>query len=176
MVTVYVRPCRYTYGFMNDNDYFTVSFYPEEYQKALAVMGTKSGRDINKDEASGLTVKPIGQVVTYEEAEVTIICRKIYWQDLVRDNMPEDAVERFYTENPKDIFVDRYDLTGGFEVKLAAFKKNMSVDGERKIQVISYYGLSGVGKSTVLDKIKKDYLDKDNTINKKQLNKVMRWR
>ena len=26
VVTVYVKPCRYTYGFMNDNDYFTVSF------------------------------------------------------------------------------------------------------------------------------------------------------
>ena len=79
VVTVYVKPCRYTYGFMNDNEYFTVSFYPEECRKAMAVMGTKSGRDINKDEVAGLTVKPIGQVVTYEEAEVTIICRKMLW-------------------------------------------------------------------------------------------------
>ena len=79
---------------------------PEEYQKALAVMGTKSGRDINKDEVSGLTAKPIGQVVTYEEAEVTFICRKIYWQDMVRENMPEDAVERFYTEEePHRMFI-----------------------------------------------------------------------
>ena len=106
VVTVYVKPCRYTYGFMNENEYFTVSFYPEEYQKALAVMGTKSGRDINKDEVSGLTAKPIGQVVTYEEAEVTFICRKIYWQDMVRENMPEDAVERFYTEEePHRMFI-----------------------------------------------------------------------
>ena len=72
----------------------------------MAVMGTKSGRDINKDEVSGLTVKPIGQVVTYEEAEVTIICRTIHWQDLIRENMPEDAVERFYTEEePHRMFV-----------------------------------------------------------------------
>ena len=106
ILTVYVSPARYTHSFLEKNDYFTVSFYPEEYQKALAVMGTKSGRDINKDEASGLTVKPIGQVVTYEEAEVTIICRKIYWQDLVRENMPEDAVERFYTEEePHRMFI-----------------------------------------------------------------------
>ncbi len=106
VVTVYVKPCRYTYGFMNDNEYFTVSFYPEECRKAMAVMGTKSGRDINKDEVSGLTVKPIGQVVTYEEAEVTIICRKIYWQDLVRENIPKDEVERFYTEEePHRMFI-----------------------------------------------------------------------
>jgi flavin reductase (DIM6/NTAB) family NADH-FMN oxidoreductase RutF len=106
VATVYVRTSRYTHEFMDREGYFTVSFYPEECRKAMAVMGTKSGRDINKDEASGLTIKPIGQVVTYEEAEVTIICRKIYWQDLVRENMPEDAVERFYTEEePHRMFI-----------------------------------------------------------------------
>ena len=37
---------------------------------------------------------------------MTIICRKIYWQDLVRENMPEDAVERFYTEEePHRMFI-----------------------------------------------------------------------
>ena len=37
---------------------------------------------------------------------MTIICRKIYWQDLVRENMPEDAVERFYTEDePHRMFI-----------------------------------------------------------------------
>lgn len=106
VVTVYVKPCRYTYGFMNDNEYFTVSFYPEEYKKALTIMGSKSGRDIDKDEASGLTIKPIGQVVTYEEAEVTIICRKIYWQDLVKENIPQDAIDLFYKEeDPHRMFV-----------------------------------------------------------------------
>ena len=106
VVTVYVKPCRYTFGFMNENEYFTVSFFPEEYKKALGVMGTKSGRDINKDEASGLTPKALGQCTAYEEAEVTIICRKIYWQDLVRENIPEDAVELFYTEEePHRMFV-----------------------------------------------------------------------
>ena len=106
VATVYVRTSRYTHEFMDREDYFTVSFYPEKYRKAMAVMGTKSGRDINKDEASGLTVKPIGQVVAYEEAEVTIICRKIYWQDLVRENIPKDEVERFYTEEePHRMFI-----------------------------------------------------------------------
>ena len=44
VVTVYVKPVRYTYGFMNDSEYFTVSFYPEEYRKALGIMGSQSGR------------------------------------------------------------------------------------------------------------------------------------
>lgn len=49
VVTVYVKPCRYTYKFMNDNDFFTVSFYPEDRKEALMLMGSKSGRDIDKD-------------------------------------------------------------------------------------------------------------------------------
>ena len=30
VATVYVRKSRYTHEFMDDNEYFTISFYPEE--------------------------------------------------------------------------------------------------------------------------------------------------
>ena len=29
----YVKPCRYTYQFMENNEYFTISFYDKEYKK-----------------------------------------------------------------------------------------------------------------------------------------------
>ena len=35
VATVYVKPCRYTHSFMEQNDFFTVSFYPEQYRQAL---------------------------------------------------------------------------------------------------------------------------------------------
>jgi len=106
VVTVYVKPCRYTYGFMNNNDYFTVSFYPEKYKRALGIMGSRSGRDVDKDSLSGLTVRPLEQAVTYEEAEVTILCRKIYDQGLVKERIPEEAVENFYKEEePHRMFI-----------------------------------------------------------------------
>ena len=41
VATVYVRESRYTHEFMDNNDYFTVSFYPEEYKKVLGVLGSK---------------------------------------------------------------------------------------------------------------------------------------
>ena len=53
VATVYVRTSRYTHEFMDDNEYFTVSFYPEEYRNVLSVMGSKSGRDIDKFALSG---------------------------------------------------------------------------------------------------------------------------
>ena len=39
VATVYVRQSRYTHDFMDDNDYFTISFYPEAYKKTLGNLG-----------------------------------------------------------------------------------------------------------------------------------------
>ena len=51
-------------------------------------MGSTSGRDINKDEASGLTSIAHDKVIIYEEAKMTFICKKIYFNDLHLENMP----------------------------------------------------------------------------------------
>ena len=55
--TTYVRPTRYTYEFMEDNEYFTVAFFDKEYREPLRILGTKSGRDGYKVKESGLTVE-----------------------------------------------------------------------------------------------------------------------
>ena len=34
---VFVRPQRYTYGFMEENDYFTLSFFGGDYKKELGI-------------------------------------------------------------------------------------------------------------------------------------------
>ena len=40
------------------------------------------------------------------EAELTMVCRKIYSQDLSRDTMPEKVVQTFYTrEEPHRMYV-----------------------------------------------------------------------
>ena len=70
IATVYVKPIRYTHRFMEENDYFTVSFYPEAYKKALGLLGSKSGRDCNKVALSGLTPKFLPHGVTFEEAKI----------------------------------------------------------------------------------------------------------
>ena len=48
MATIYIRPQRYTKKFLDENNYFTLSFYPEQYKDALRLCGSKSGREINK--------------------------------------------------------------------------------------------------------------------------------
>lgn len=96
VVTAYVRTSRYTHDFMDENEYFTISFYPEYMKQILGVFGSKSGRDIDKMNYEGLTAKEAGESVTFEEAELTLVCKKLFKQKLDEKNMPENIVKAFY--------------------------------------------------------------------------------
>lgn len=106
VVTVYVKPCRYTYQFMEDNDLFVVSFFDESYKNALSIMGFKSGRDVNKDELSKLTPMEYKGVTIYQEASLILICKKIYFNDLLIENIPGEAIEQHYQkEKPHRMYI-----------------------------------------------------------------------
>ena len=99
--TVYVRPNRYTYEFMEDSDFFTVSFYPATQHEALKLLGRTSGRDGDKVQAAGLHPSAMGDGVTFREARLTLLCRKLYHQDLDAAAMDAQCRERYYgPENP----------------------------------------------------------------------------
>lgn len=96
--TVYVRPSRYTYEFMEQYDSFTVSFYPEECKKALGMLGSVSGRDCDKVGKAGFDPVSFGEGVTFAQAKTTLLCRKLYAQDMDPAQVPEEIRERFYSE------------------------------------------------------------------------------
>ncbi len=98
VVTTYVRKSRYTHDFMDNNDYFTVSFYPEEYKDVLGVMGSKSGRDMDKMNDSGLTPEAVANTMTFKEAEMTLVCKKLCKQPIEAENMPEDIKNAMYAD------------------------------------------------------------------------------
>ncbi len=100
VAAVYVKPIRHTFGFLEANDFFTVSFYPSAYKQDLAILGSRSGRDGDKVALTGLTPKPLDKGMTFAQAEVTLVCRKLYWQDLLLERIPMDAREKFYVEEP----------------------------------------------------------------------------
>ncbi len=79
---IFIRPQRYTKEFVEREDYFTLSFFPEEYKKALTFCGRYSGRDYDKAKETGLTVKAFDNSVGFEESEVTVVCKKIAQQDI----------------------------------------------------------------------------------------------
>ena len=64
--TVYVRPCRYTYTFTEACDRFTVSlFEPGEQRSELKMLGTQSGREMDKMHYSGLTPMMLDGLMAY---------------------------------------------------------------------------------------------------------------
>ena len=106
VATVYVRTSRYTHEFMDREGYFTVSFYHEEYRKVLGVLGSKSGRDMDKMNGSGLTAKALQESVTFEEAEITLVCRKMFMQRLEPSNIIDPDAAKFYTgDAPHDMYI-----------------------------------------------------------------------
>jgi len=99
VATCYIRPQRYTKEFVDREEYFTLTFFGEEYRKALALCGSKSGREIDKVKECGFTVKTAACGAPYfEEAELVLVCRKRFAQDMDPANIPDDIKEKWYPE------------------------------------------------------------------------------
>ncbi len=97
VVTVYVRPSRYTFEFIEKYDNFTLSFFDENYRGSLNLCGAKSGRDINKSSEAGLTPFPAPSgSVAFEEARLVIDCLKIYSDDIDPGRFLKKSIEKSY--------------------------------------------------------------------------------
>ncbi len=99
VATIYIRENRYSYEFFEKADLFTISFYDESFKKQLAVYGTKSGRDVDKDELTNFHPLEIDGTITYEEAHTTIVCKKIYQAKLEPEFYLNDTANEFYGIN-----------------------------------------------------------------------------
>ena len=106
VITSYIRQSRLTHDYIDNNEYFTVSFYPEEYKKILGILGSKSGRDMDKMHESGLTPVACENTVTFKEAKTTFLCKKLFKQTIDTDNIPADLQEKFYpTKDDHDMYI-----------------------------------------------------------------------
>jgi flavin reductase (DIM6/NTAB) family NADH-FMN oxidoreductase RutF len=96
-----VRHSRYTFEFMEKQAYFTCSAFGEAYRDALTLCGTKSGRDLDKVAAAGLTpvALPGLEAIAFEEARMTLVCRKLFSQDLLEQSFIDQNV---FNENYPD--------------------------------------------------------------------------
>ena len=111
--TVYVKPDRYTYQVMEKSDIFTVNFIERKLLKKFAIYGTKSGKDINKEEEAGTHIKFLEKGgITFGEAVEVYVCKKMaksiidektmdpYIKELYRNN-----VKVFKTETPHVLYI-----------------------------------------------------------------------
>lgn len=107
---VFIRPERYTHGFIEQSDRLTLSFYPENLRKALQLCGSKSGRDTDKVAETGLTPCVIETgAVTFAEAEITLDCRKIFKTSMQTDNfIDKEILNCWYNDKPGGSLHDVY--------------------------------------------------------------------
>jgi len=97
-VAVVVRPTRYTYGFMERYDNFTVSLFPDSFEDVLTYCGTYSGRDVDKIKETGLTPVKSNKISSpgFDEAELIIECEKIYFDDYKPANFLKPSIHSKY--------------------------------------------------------------------------------
>ncbi len=102
VLTCYIRPNRYTYEFVESGEYFTASFFGEQYREALKFCGANSGRDCDKIKETGLTPLELDGSVGFEEADMVLVCRKIYADEIKKDSFltDEGMFEKFYGSDP----------------------------------------------------------------------------
>ena len=105
VVTVYVSTDRYTYKFLEDNEYFTVTAFPKQFHDKLQYLGSVSGRDEDKVKGSGLTPEftKLGNPI-YKEANLAIECKKIYAEQFKKELMPLEQ-RQWYDEKKQGVHV-----------------------------------------------------------------------
>lgn len=95
---VFIRPQRYTLGFVEKEEYFTLSFFSEQYRSALKLCGSKSGREMDKAAAAGITpFEPAQGCIAFKEARLVMKCRKLYISQLQECNfMGKSILDTWY--------------------------------------------------------------------------------
>ncbi len=103
----FIRPHRYTFGFAEKAEHYSLSFFTETHRRILNICGNKSGRNIDKIAETGLV--PLiteHESIGYEQARMVIECKKLYADylkesnfiipEIARKNYPAKDYHKFY--------------------------------------------------------------------------------
>ena len=95
IVTIYVRPQRYTKKFIDKTGYFTLSFFDNKYKNELTRLGRVSGANVDKLKDSPLSPYIDENMVSFKEANIIIVAKTLYVSELKEND--------FLDSNIKDI-------------------------------------------------------------------------
>lgn len=99
VMMVMVRKSRHTYDIIKNAQDFTVSLpLNMDLKKALVYCGSYSGRDVDKIEASKLSLKKSNRVISpiISQCDMHYECKIVHSQDLAPENLDNNIKERFY--------------------------------------------------------------------------------
>lgn len=99
VATAYIRPQRYTNEFVDNCEYFTLSFYGDK-KDLHKVCGSKSGREVDKTKECGLHPIFDCNSVWFEEARLVLVCKKLYKQQLAPECFIDKEIDtKCYAEH-----------------------------------------------------------------------------
>ncbi len=100
--TVLVRKSRYTHEIIEKETEFSVSIpFKDDFKSALALCGSKSGRDMDKVKESGLSLKEGEKikVPSIEGCEMVYECKIVYKQDMDLSLLSNEIKDSVYSDN-----------------------------------------------------------------------------
>lgn len=102
---IFVRPTRFTYGLLEENECFSLTFYEEKFRPQLQLCGKRSGRDTDKTAACGFTLAFEGDTPYFTEASLVLCCKKLYYTDLQPEQFLDPAIQKFYDNDYHRMYV-----------------------------------------------------------------------
>lgn len=94
---VFVRPTRHTFGFTENTERYTLSFFDEAWHEALSLAGTVSGRDHDKAAETGLEpFEIVPGAMAFRQARLVMVSRKLYAQDIDPAGFLDPSLQDFY--------------------------------------------------------------------------------
>ncbi len=64
--------------YMQSNEFFTICVLPEKYDEKRKLFRNQYEKNMDKVEEAGFTVFQAGESITFREAELTLVCRKLF--------------------------------------------------------------------------------------------------
>lgn len=101
---VVVRQNRFTYELLEQTKEFTVTIPYKELPQAVSICGIKSGRNMDKLAASGLTVAKAQKIATpiLDVPGMHFECKVVYSRLMGKDNLNPALNELWYNKEPND--------------------------------------------------------------------------
>ena len=100
-VYIFIRDSRYTKEFIDNGEFFSMSFFNEKYRDALSYCGKESGRNVDdKFKGAGLTPAFRHNIPYPDEANLVLLCRKMAAVPITEDTFVDPQImPKWYSDN-----------------------------------------------------------------------------
>ncbi|MBR4026002.1 MAG: flavin reductase [Lachnospiraceae bacterium] len=100
VVYIFIRDSRYTKEFVDNGDFFSLSFFDKQYHDALSYCGSHSGRTEDKFKESNLTPAFRHSIPYPDEANLVILCKKMAAVPMPKETFTDNHImDTFYKDN-----------------------------------------------------------------------------